>query len=111
MSNEFTSEDIPQHPIQPGEAYAIGFDYAGKLPTGAGIASATVTALDASDGSNEDGILDSTTATVSGTKVTAGLDGSQTDGVNYNIIFTVTLDNASADVLIDEILVKCNDLT
>ena len=101
-------QEPQEHCIKTGEEYFVGFEYSGKIPSDAtAVSSATVTAVRQSDESNADGILDSTTATItSNTQVTAGLDGSQEAGENYLVTFTSTLNNASADVLKEELLVK-----
>lgn len=89
---------------QPGESYAIGFEFSGRLPSGANLDSGTVGAINVDTGSDTSAtVLDTTTATVSGTQATIGVKAGS-DGETHKITFTMTLDNAGADVLEEDIL-------
>lgn len=86
---------------QPAEMYPIGIDFTGKLPSGATLASATVSALSMSDGSNQTGtVLQSSTATIVGTQALIRVLGG-THGIQYQITFRATL--STGDVLEEEV--------
>ena len=78
---------------QVAEQITYAFEFKDKLPTGASLASGTLSAIDVSDNSDQSTVvLDSTTATISGTqarfRAKAGTDGSK-----YKITLVATLDN------------------
>ena len=83
---------MPLFSKQPPEQYTIGFDFAGKLPTGTSLASGSVAAVDAAGADVSATILGSTTAGISGTKGTV-LVKAGTAGVRYKITFLMTLSN------------------
>lgn len=86
---------------QPAEAYTIGLEFSGKLPTGVSLSSGTVAAYDPTGTDVSGTVLSGTTATITGTqariKVLAG-----THGIDYRLQFLVTLSNA--DVLEEDVL-------
>jgi len=92
---------------QPSESYAIGIEFAGKLPAGATLASGTVSAIRLDTEATDNAVLASTTATISGTqalvKVQAG-----TAGITYKITFVVTLSNT--DILEEDLILKVVNL-
>ena len=87
---------------QSAEEYPILMPYKNKLPSGATIDSATVSAILKSDGSDATStVLTETSATVSGTDVVFGVQAGA-DGSRYKITVTVLLDTTPG-ILIDEI--------
>lgn len=86
---------------QPAEAYTIGLEFSGKLPTGASLSSGTVAAYDPTGTDVSGTVLSGTTATITGTqariKVLAG-----THGIDYRVRFLVTL--STADILEEDVL-------
>lgn len=98
MRNEFSK--------QPAEAYTIGLEFSGKLPTGASPSSGVVAAFDPAGTDVSGTVLSGTTATISGTqariKVIAG-----THGVDYRLRFLVTLTNS--DILEEDVLMRVEE--
>lgn len=92
---------------QPAETYTIGIPFAGKLPTGASVASATVAAFDPAGTDVTGTVLSSGTAIVVANevriKVLAG-----NHGLRYRLRFLVTLDNS--DVLEEDIEMSVENL-
>ena len=80
----------------------IGFDFAGKLPTGASISSASLSAVDLDDDSDQTAVvLQTAVGTISGTqvlgRVLAGVLGHL-----YKVRFLVTL--STGEVLLETVL-------
>lgn len=94
---------------QPSEKQTRAFDYSGKLSIGAAsISSATVSAIDTSDGTSVSGtVLTSTTAVVSGYQVRFTVQAG-TDGKTYKISTLATLN--TGDILEDDVLMKVKAL-
>lgn len=88
---------------QPAESYTIAVEFAGKLPSGASLASGTISAVRLDTGATDNSVLASTTATIVGTqarvKVQAG-----TSGIDYKITFLLTLSNG--DLLEEDVLMR-----
>lgn len=95
MRNEFSK--------QPSEAYTIGLEFLGKLPSGASPSSGTVTAYDHTGTDVSSTVLSGTTATVTGTQVRIKVL-SGTHGMDYRLRFLVTLTNA--DILEEDVLMR-----
>lgn len=93
-----------QYVKRPGERYSVAVDFASKLPTGASLASGSLTAVNKEAGTDvAASVLDSTTATISGTKASfRGQNG--TTETDYLITLTVVLTDGS--ILIEEILMQ-----
>lgn len=85
---------------QPAESYTIAVEFAGKLPSGASLASGTVSAVRLDTGATDNSVIASTTVTVVGTqarvKVQAG-----TSGLDYKITLLMTLSNG--DILEEDV--------
>jgi hypothetical protein len=92
------------------ERWGVGFDFTGKLPTGASISSGTATATDLSDNSDVSAtLLVSTTASISGNVATVRLQ-SGTKGRKYLVLLTVVLSTgAPADTLTESLVVSVLD--
>lgn len=100
------STETPSFEKQPAEEYFVGFEFSGRLPSGANLDSGTVAAIDVDTGSDVAAtVLDSTTATVSGTQATVGCKAGN-NGQTIKITFSMTLDNASADILEEDLIMK-----
>lgn len=88
---------------QPAESYTVAVEFAGKLPTGASLASGTVSAVRLDTGATDNTVLASTTATIVGTqarvKVQAG-----TSGIDYKLTFLMMLSNG--DVLEEDVTME-----
>lgn len=87
----------------PDEQYTITIDFSGenKLPDGATIDSATVTAIDLSDLSDASGTVLSGAATTTTNSVSQVVTGG-TENISYKLTFTVTL-AASAGILEEDV--------
>ena len=92
---------------QPGESYTITVDYTGKLPSGAEVDSGTVAAVVVQSGDTDNSVLSSTTATTTTTSAAIKVTGG-TDGEDYKVTFTTTLDNT--DVLEDDVLMRVREV-
>lgn len=79
---------------QPSENYPFGFEFANKLPDGLTLSSGTVTGKNIATGVTDNTVLQSTTATISGTQAKFRLQAG-TDGASYNISLKVTLSDGS----------------
>ena len=78
---------------QPAEKYTIAIEFADRLPTGRTISSAAITATIISSGAVATStVIDTPTATISGTQVQFTVKGGATT-VDYKLTATVTLDN------------------
>lgn len=95
---------------QPGEQYPIRINYFGKLPAGARILAATVSAEDVAspgvDASNA--VLQSTTGTVDGPAVKVGVKGGEA-GHSYKITVVAQLSTGEGDNLEDECVMVVED--
>lgn len=79
---------------QPAEKYTIAIDFLDRLPTGRSITSAAITASIISSGADATAtVIDTPTATISGTQVQFTVKAGTT-AVDYKLTATVTLDNA-----------------
>lgn len=88
---------------RPGESYTIAIEYANRLPSGASLASGTVTATDLKLNVADSSVIASATATISGTQAKVKVqDGAL--GKDYAIVFKTTL-NTGED-LEDVLLMK-----
>ena len=82
----------PTFEKRPGESFTREIDFTGRLPVGRSLASATISAVDASGSDATGTVLFSTTGDISGSKLLyRGKAG--TDGQNYTLLFVVMLDN------------------
>lgn len=99
--------DIPFFIKEPGERYAIAIEYANKLPSGATLASGTVSAVDLATNVTDNSVIVGTSATISGTQakitVQAGVANKR-----YKITFLVTLN--TGEILEDEVVMHVLDL-
>lgn len=91
------------------ERWDVAVEFAGKLPTGATLASGVCTATQRDTGADVTGtILNSGSATISGTKaIFHGKAG--TSPTDYTITVTVTLTDPSASVLVEHVLLQVRD--
>lgn len=80
---------ISTHYKQPGELYPLGVDLAAKIPGGATISSAVVTAT-GEDGSNQTSTVVDGSASVNGTVVTQRIKAG-TAGQRYDLKLVATL--------------------
>lgn len=95
---------------QPIEQFGLGVEYAGGLPDGSALSSAVISAIDQSDGSDQDAVvLVSTTGVVSGTQVTFRVKGG-VDGHTYTISITAILSTGPGDTLQSEIYLKVSEV-
>jgi hypothetical protein len=80
---------------QPAEILPVTIDFTTRLPSGATISSATLSAIDLSDNSSVSAtIWVSTTGSVSGAKVTGKARNGTTEKI-YKLTFTLTLSDGS----------------
>jgi hypothetical protein len=87
---------------QSSEVYAVSFQFSGKLPTGASLASCTVAAINTStlvDASAT--VLSSTTATISGTLATVTVQAGE-HGYDYQLSFVALLSPGSPIPVLEE---------
>lgn len=90
-----------------GEKLSFGLDFAGRLPTGTAISSATASALNtATEADASDDVLVSTSATVNSTTVTVRIKETTPEG-RYRVTLLLTLDNG--DLLEDDFILPCTD--
>lgn len=74
----------------PAETYTIAIEYSGRLPTGAALISGTVSAINEETKELDNSVLNSTTATISGTQARARVQAG-THGKRYRIVFSTTI--------------------
>lgn len=86
---------------KPTEAYPIGFQFYDRLPPGAKVTSATVSAYNVTDSQADNSVLQSTTGVVKGTLVKVGVRAG-TIGKKYRITCTAILSSNPGDNLIEE---------
>ena len=94
---------LEQFTKQPGEAFPIAIEFAGRLPPGASLASGTATGRVAATLVTDNTILFSQTVIVDGTLAKVRVQNG-TDGIQYKISFVVTLSDTSIleeDILMD----------
>jgi hypothetical protein len=86
----------------PAETETLAVEFLDRLPSGVTVSSGTVTAVD-EDGTTDETVLGSTTATISGTQ-TQFVVQAGTHGKFYTVKVTTTLSNSA--VRVDEIQMR-----
>lgn len=92
---------------QPSESYTIGVPFAGKLPTGASVASGVVAAFDPSGADVSGSVLSGTSCTIVANEALIKVLGG-VHGTDYRLRFRVTLDNS--DVLEEDVVMTVENL-
>lgn len=92
---------------QPLESYTVGFEFAGKLPSGVTLTSGTVSAMNIGSGATDNTVLASTTATISGTQAVVKVQGG-VNGQMYRVTFLLTLSNG--DILEEDLEMQVYNL-
>ena len=92
---------------QPSESWPIAIEFANKLPTGASLATGTVSAVRLDTGATDNSVLLSTTLSISGTRATFTVRNG-THGVDYKITAQVML-STGAGPLEEDVLMKVID--
>lgn len=87
-----SSEDIVV--LRPGDNHTRGFDFTTRLPTGRTLASGVLTCVDTLDDSEQNALLDSTTASISSSIAGYQFDATSAKvGHDYLVKLIATLDN------------------
>lgn len=92
---------------QPLESYTIAVEFAGKLPSGATLASGTVSAVRMDNGATDNSVLASTTMTIVGTQARVKVQGGLS-GIDYKLTCLITLSNS--DLLEEDVTMEVESL-